>query len=82
MELTKSMKRHSTSSPCGNLVDGLPHDCHMETVAKPGRIGPVQNYEPMQNLFELTMFFSIIDKKAPGISCPECIEDLDTPLKM
>ena len=22
------MKRHSTSPPCGNLVDGLPHDCH------------------------------------------------------
>ena len=22
------MKRHSTSSPCGNLVDGLPHDCY------------------------------------------------------
>ena len=24
------MKRHSTSPPCGNLVDGLPHDCHTE----------------------------------------------------
>ena len=23
------MKRHCTS-PCGNLVDGLPHDCHKE----------------------------------------------------
>ena len=23
------MKRHSTSPPCGNLVDGLPHDCHI-----------------------------------------------------
>ena len=22
------MERHSTSPPCGNLVDGLPHDCH------------------------------------------------------
>ena len=22
------MTRHSTSPPCGNLVDGLPHDCH------------------------------------------------------
>ena len=20
--------KHSTSPPCGNLVDGLPHDCH------------------------------------------------------
>ena len=24
------MKRHSTSPPCGNLVDGLPHDCHTQ----------------------------------------------------
>ena len=24
------MKRHSTSPSCGNLVDGLPHDCHTE----------------------------------------------------
>ena len=23
-------ERHSTSPPCGNLVDGLPHDCHSE----------------------------------------------------
>ena len=23
------MERHSTSPPCGNLVDGLPHDCHL-----------------------------------------------------
>ena len=37
------MKRHSTSPPCGNLVDGLPHDCHTETVAKPGRLGPAKN---------------------------------------
>ena len=45
------MKRHSTSPPCGNLVDGLPHDCHnTETVAKPGRLTPAQNDElPTQN---------------------------------
>ena len=24
-------KRHSTSPPCGNLVDDLPRDCHTET---------------------------------------------------
>ena len=24
------MERHSTSPPCGNLVDGLPHDCYTE----------------------------------------------------
>ena len=34
------MKMHSTSPPCGNLVDGLPHDCHTETVAKRARVGP------------------------------------------
>ena len=44
------MEGHSTSPPCGNLVDGLPHDCHTETVAKPGRLGPAQNGKlPPQN---------------------------------
>ena len=36
-------EKHSTSPPCGNQVDGLPHDCHTETVAKPGRLGPAKN---------------------------------------
>ena len=44
------------SPPCGNLVDGLPHDCHTETVAKPGRLGPAQNDEVRENLVELSMF--------------------------
>ena len=39
------MKRHSTSPPCGNLVDGLPHDCHTETIAKLARLGPAKNGE-------------------------------------
>ena len=39
------MKRHSTSPPCGNLVDGLPHDCHTETIAKLARLGPAKNDE-------------------------------------
>ena len=44
------IERHSTSPPCGNLVDGLPHDCHTETVAKPGRQGPAKNgTTPPQN---------------------------------
>ena len=34
------MTRHSASPPCGNLVDGLPHDCHSETVAKRAIVGP------------------------------------------
>ena len=25
------MEMHSTSPPCGNLVDGLPHDCHNDS---------------------------------------------------
>ena len=38
------MTRHSTSPPCGNLVDGLPHDCHnTETIAKLARLGPAKN---------------------------------------
>ena len=39
------MWRHSTSPPCGNLVDGLPHDCHMKTIAKLARLGPAKNGE-------------------------------------
>ena len=68
------MKGHSTSPPCGNLVDGLPHDCHTETVAKPDRLGPAQNGKPMQNIIELTMFCITIEEKSPRISCPEYIE--------
>ena len=37
------LNRHSTSHPCGNQVDGLPHDVHTKTVAKPGRLGPLKN---------------------------------------
>ena len=37
------MTRRSTSPLCGNLVDGLPHDCHTETIAKPARLGPAKN---------------------------------------
>ena len=37
------MTRHSTSPPCGNLVDGLPHDCYTETIAKLARLGPAKN---------------------------------------
>ena len=75
------MKKLSTSSLCGNLVDRLPYACHTEIVAKPGRFGPAQNDKPMQKLFELTMFCSIIDNKTPRISCPEYIEDLDSYIK-
>ena len=39
------IERHSTSPPCGNLVDGLPHDCHTETIAKLARLGPAKNDE-------------------------------------
>ena len=41
--------RHSTSPPCGNFVDGLPHDCHTETIAKLARLGPAKNGDLMTN---------------------------------
>ena len=69
------MERHFTSAPCGNLVDGLPHACHTETMAKPGRLGPAQNDEPMQNFVEITMFCMMIGEKIPRIFCTEYIED-------
>ena len=43
------MKRHSTSPTCGNLVDGLPHDCYTETMAKLARLGPAKNGELVTN---------------------------------
>ena len=76
------MRRPALRVPGGNLVDGLPPARHTEAVAKPGRLGPAQNDEPMQNLFELTMFCSMIDKKTHRISCPEYTEDLDKYFKM
>ena len=65
----RGMTRHSTSPPCGNLVDGLPHDCHTETVAKPGRLGPAQNGEPMQNFLELSRFCSMTLQKTQRKPC-------------
>ena len=67
--------------PGGNPVDGLPPARHTETVAQPGRLGPAQNGEPMQNFIELTMFCIAIEKKSHSISCPEYIEDLDKYVK-
>ena len=57
------MKRHSTSPPCGNLVDGLPHDCHTETIAKLARLGPAKNDTTLEKFIELTMFCSMTLKK-------------------
>ena len=39
-----------------NPVDGLPPARHTETVAKPARLGPAENDEPMQNLSKLARF--------------------------
>ena len=33
----------STSAPSGNQVDGLPLDCHTETIAKLDRVEPAKN---------------------------------------
>ena len=71
------IERHSTSPPCGNLVDGLPHDCHTERMAKPGRLGPAQKGKLMHFLIELTMFCIMIEEKTLRKSCPECVQDLD-----
>ena len=63
------LRRHSTSPPCRNLVDGLPHDCHTETLAKPGRLGPAKNSKLMENFIELTTFCITFDKKTHRIRC-------------
>ena len=54
----QGMTKHSTSPPCGNLVDGLPHDCHTKTVAKRARVEPrTQMHVTMKMLFQI-MFAS------------------------
>ena len=59
------MTRHSTSPLCGNLVDGLPHDCHTETVAKPGRLGPAQNDKlPPKNDRVIDVLMDDLEKSA------------------
>ena len=50
------MSGHSTSPPCGNLVDGLPHDCYTKTIAKLARLGPAKNGTTLENFIELSMF--------------------------
>ena len=76
------MEGHSTSPPCGNLVDGLPHDCNTETIAKLARLGPAKNGTTLKIFIELTTFCIMINDKTPRISCPEYIEDLDKCIKM
>ena len=57
------MKGHSTSPPCGNLVDGLPHDCHTKTIAKLARLGHPKNGTPPPE-------FSRVDNGLIGWSNP------------
>ena len=73
-----SMKRHSTSSPCGNLVHVLPHNCHTETMAKPTRLWPGENDNLMDFFRELAMFCIMLEEKSSRISWLEYIEGLDT----
>ena len=41
----------STSALCG-FVDGLPHDCHTETIAKRAEVGPrAQAHTPTIKMF-------------------------------
>ena len=49
------VKRHSTNPPCGNLVDGLPHDCY----TKPRWIGPSLDPRRFVILVDIFMFLVI-----------------------
>ena len=56
LEKMKGKKGHSTSLPCGNLVDGLPHACHTKTIAKRARVRPrTQIVFSMKKLFLIRM---------------------------
>ena len=70
------MKRHSTSPPCGNLVDGLPHDCVIirKQWLSPADLGPhnMMNYHP--KMIELTRFCSINFKKTFRKPCRAYVE--------
>ena len=69
------VKKHSTSPPCGNLVDGLPHDCHTETIAKPARLGPAKNDTTLEFFIELLTFWWITLRKVHRKRCRAYIED-------
>ena len=56
LQIHRGRRSCSTSYPSGNQVDGSPLVASTETVAKPGRLGPAQNDEPMQNFVELSRF--------------------------
>ena len=75
MKIYVWMKGHSTSLPCGNLVDGSPHDCHTETTAKPARLGSAENGKLMENFVELSRFCSIKYWKVHRICCLAYIKD-------
>ena len=69
------MKKRSTSPPCGNLVDGLPRDCHTKTIAKPARVGPAENGKLMENFFELSRFCSMKYRKTQRKPCQAYVEN-------
>ena len=70
------MKRPSTSPPCGNLVDGLPHDCYnTETIAKLARLGPAKNDTTLDFFIELSMFWRITLIKVHRKPCRAYVED-------
>ena len=48
------MERHSASPPCGNLVDGLPRDCHTE----PRWIGP--SLDPRRSVIFVDIFMFLV----------------------
>ena len=61
--------------PGGNPVDGFPPDRHMETVAKPARLGPAKNGTTLEIFFELSRFWIFTLRKVHRKRCRAYIED-------
>ena len=79
----RGVKLHSTSPPCGNLVDALPHACHnTETIAKLARLAPAENGKLMENFIESTSVCIITLIRVHRFSSSEYIEDLEKYVKM
>ena len=68
------MKENSTSPPCGNLVDSLPHDCHnTQTIAWLARLGPAKNGTTLTKNGRVDkVLLDHIDKSAQDWLCDVC----------
>ncbi len=63
------MKGHSTSPPCGNSVDGLPHDCHTE----PRSIGSTRHPRTSVNFVIAFAFLVNYDITKPLLTTLVCV---------